>query len=501
MTGLKFDYDLIVIGGGSGGLAAAKEASKLGKKVVLFDYVKPSTQGTKWGLGGTCVNVGCVPKKLMHYSGKVSNLIHNDSGSFGIKTSSHFDWGKLVETIRNHIRMLNFSYRTGLRVNGVVYINSLAKLEDAHSVSYDNNGNHTVITGRHILLATGGRPLIPESVPGALQHAITSDDIFYLQKAPGKTLVVGASYIGLETAGFLTELNFDTTVSMRSIALRGFDRLCSEKVVDYMKSTGTKFKTGVIPINIEKVNNLLKVTFSDGTNEEYDTVMYATGRYPDVKDLNLSNVGVNVNEFGKIIAPKDVTSVPSIFAIGDIVEGRPELTPVAIRAGVLLARRLYAGSDEYIDYDYIPTTVFTPIEYGHVGLSSEAATARYGEDDVEEFLSEFTTLEVAASHREKPEYLRENEMDFSLPPNCLSKLIVVKSLGNRVVGFHFVGPNAGEITQGFSLAIKLGATKSDFDNMIGIHPTDAESFAYLEITKRSGESYVASGGCGGGKCG
>ncbi|KAF7457129.1 thioredoxin reductase [Cryptosporidium felis] len=501
MADLKFMYDLIVIGGGSGGMAAAKEAASLGKKVVLFDYVKPSTQGTRWGIGGTCVNVGCVPKKLMHYSALISSSLHHDAPKFGHKITWSFEWDKLVETVRNHVRMLNFTFRTSLRVGNVEYINALAKLLDAHSVEYEEKGEKTVITSRYILLATGGRPSIPETVPGAIQFAITSDDIFSLPRTPGKTLVVGASYIGLETAGFLNELKFDTTVAMRSIPLRGFDRQCSEKVVEYMKSIGTKFLVGVVPINIEKRDGKLSVTFSDGSNEEFDTVLYATGRYPDVKGLNLHSVGVKLSESGKIIAPKDATSVPSIFAVGDIVEGRPELTPVAVRAGVLLSKRLFGNSNEYIDYDFVPTTVFTPIEYGHVGLSSEAAIAKYGEEDIEEYLSEFTTLEIAAAHREKREDLRENEMDFALPPNCLSKLIVVKSLGEKVVGFHFVGPNAGEITQGFSLAIKVGVTKKDFDEMIGIHPTDAESFGILEVTRRSGESFLVSGGCGGGKCG
>ncbi|KAJ1604461.1 thioredoxin reductase 1 [Cryptosporidium canis] len=502
MADLKFMYDFVVIGGGSGGMAAAKEAAKHGKKVALFDYVKPSTQGTKWGLGGTCVNVGCVPKKLMHYSALMSANIHYDAPSFGHKINSSFEWSKLVETVRNHIRMLNFSYRTGLRVGNVEYINALAKLVDAHSVEYESNGQKNVITSRYILLATGGRPSVPETVPGALQYAITSDDIFSLAISPGKTLVVGASYIGLETAGFLNELKFDTTVAMRSIPLRGFDRQCSEKVVEYMKALGTKFLVGVVPIRIEKTDvGKLKVSFSDGSVDEFETVLYATGRNPDVKGLNLEAVGVETTSSGKIIAPNDTTSVPSIFAVGDIVDGRPELTPVAIKAGILLARRLFAGQDEFIDYDFIPTTVFTPIEYGHVGLSSEAAITKYGQDDVEEYLSEFTTLEVAAAHREKQEHLRDNEFDFSLPPNCLAKLVVVKSQGDKVVGFHFVGPNAGEITQGFSLAIKLGATKKDFDDMIGIHPTDAEAFGILDITRRSGESFVASGGCGGGKCG
>ncbi|OII75895.1 thioredoxin reductase [Cryptosporidium andersoni] len=498
---LSFMYDLIVIGGGSGGLAAAKEAARLGKKVVLFDYVKPSTQGTKWGLGGTCVNVGCVPKKLIHYAANMGTILHHDTSNYGFDVTSTFRWSNLIQTVQNHVKSLNFSYRTGLFSSGVEYINSLANLEDRHTVLFERNGEVMKYTTEHILIAVGGRPNVPENVPGALEYAITSDDIFSLSKSPGKTLIVGASYIGLETAGFLTELGFEAIVAVRSIPLRGFDRQCSEKVVSMMKEYGTKFLEGVVPINIEKIDDKLKVVFSNAYTEQFDTVIYATGRYPDTKYLKLNEIGVYLTPNNKIIAPNDTTNIPNIHAIGDVVDGRPELTPVAIKAGILLARRLFGDSKEFIDYKYIPTTIFTPTEYGSIGYSSEAAIAEYGEDDIEEYLFEFTTLEIAASHRYKVESSRIDSGDFYMSPNSFAKLITVKSLDNKVVGFHFVGLNAGEITQGFSLAIKLGAKKSDFDSMIGIHPTDAEVFSDLSITRRSGESFIATGGCGGGKCG
>lgn len=230
-------------------------------------------------------------------------------------------------------------------------------------------------------------------------------------------------------------------------------------------------------------------------DEVYDTVLYATGRGADTQGLNLKSAGVEALSKGTIQTnERDQTNVENIFAIGDVSEGRPELTPVAIQAGQLLARRLFGKGSALMDYTGVPTTVFTPFEYGIVGLSEEDARKKFN-GDIAVYLSEFTTLEIGAAHRK----LHGTDEDF--PTNCLSKLVCVKSENNRVVGFHFVGPNAGEITQGFALALKLGATKSDFDDVVGIHPTDAESFASLEVEKYTGEEWESSGGCGGGKCG
>uniref|UniRef100_A0A0G4FIK1 Thioredoxin reductase n=1 Tax=Chromera velia CCMP2878 TaxID=1169474 RepID=A0A0G4FIK1_9ALVE len=507
-----YDYDLAVIGGGSGGMAAAKEAARLGAKVVLFDYVKPSTQGTKWGLGGTCVNVGCVPKKLMHYAGLMGPILHHDAQKFGWKLApdaSH-DWGKLVETVQNHIRQLNFSYRSGLRGTGVNYLNALATFQGPNEIAYTQKGEEKTLSAKNILIATGGRPNLPSDIPGARELAITSDDIFSMKKSPGKTLVVGGAYIALETAGFLTELGYDVSVSFRSILLRGFDRQCAEKIGNTMRLLGTKFlPAGTLPSKMEKEGDggKIRVHFKgkDGeTSEEvYDTVLYATGRTADLAGLSLGNAGVVADpSSGKLdVDDGEATNVPNIFAVGDILKGRPELTPVAIRAGELLARRLFAGSTEKMNWDLIATTVFTPAEYGSVGLSEEEAVKRWGRDDIETYLLEFTSLEMAAAHRQKDPSLRADDFDVDIGANALSKLVVRRSEDEKVVGFHYVGPNAGEITQGFAVAMRLGAKKRDLDGTIGIHPTDAESLVQLDITGSSGESYLAAGGCGGGKCG
>eukprot|EP00276_Gloeochaete_wittrockiana_P007253 CAMPEP_0184657344 /NCGR_PEP_ID=MMETSP0308-20130426/19026_1 /TAXON_ID=38269 /ORGANISM="Gloeochaete witrockiana, Strain SAG 46.84" /LENGTH=509 /DNA_ID=CAMNT_0027095079 /DNA_START=241 /DNA_END=1770 /DNA_ORIENTATION=- len=502
-----YDFDLVVIGGGSGGMATAKEAASLGVKVAMFDFVKPSTQNTKWGLGGTCVNVGCVPKKIMHYAGLIGASFH-DAHELGWSVEPQHSWEQLVHTVQNHVRSLNFSYRVGLTSAAVKYINALARFSGPHAVSYSLQGEEKTITAKYIVIAVGGRPTIPTDVPGALELAITSDDIFSLKRAPGKTLCIGGGYVSLEVAGFLTELGYPTTVAVRSIVLRGFDRQCSEKVASLMAEMGTRFMYEVTPSQLVKLpSGQIEVTFVKvGTNEivttdAFDTVLFATGRHADVAGINLEAAGVVTLKSGKIAVNDERTNVPHIFAIGDVIETRQELTPVAIKTGEMLARRLFAGSTQVLDYQLVPTTVFTPIEYGSVGYSEEDAQQKFGAENVDAYLQEFMTLELTAAHRKKHPSVIVDEFDDALQPACLAKLVVLKSENEKVVGMHFVGPNAGEVTQGFALAVKLGATKKDFDNLVGIHPTDAEVFTQLSITRSSGEDFRAKGGCGGGKCG
>ncbi|GAB5370715.1 hypothetical protein AAMO2058_001516900 [Amorphochlora amoebiformis] len=531
------DYDLAVIGGGSGGLAAAKEAASLGARVVLFDYVKPSTQGTTWGLGGTCVNVGCVPKKLMHYASLLSESL-SDAKKYGWEfEGGRHNWDTMRDRVQSHVKSLNFGYKVGLRKAGVNYMNALAKLDGNGRVLYTlKSGTQGNITAKHILLAVGGRPRIPKDVPGAEEDVPgaeedvpgaeedvpgaeedvpgaeedvpgAEEDIPGAEEGPSSILIIGGSYIALETAGFLTHFGVDTHVAVRSHVLRGFDRQCAEKIKSHMEATGTQFWDSWVPIRLQKMpTGDIEATLrhSNGSiyTKVYDRVMFATGRRPDIANLGLDKVGITPTENGKLSAKPYGSLDTGLHAVGDIVEGGLELTPVAIRQGEILARRLFGASNEdELDYEKVATTVFTPMEYGCVGLSEEAARERYGEHDVEVFLSEFSTLELAAAHRSKAERARKDKYDTEIGPSCLSKLVCIKSQDMKVAGFHFVGPNAGEITQGFALAVLLGAKKRDFDRMVGIHPTDAESFAALHITKSSGESWVAAGGCGGGKCG
>ncbi len=385
-----------------------------------------------------------------------------------------------------------------------------------------------------MLLATGGRPHVP-NIPGK-ELAITSDDIFWRRDPPGKTLCIGASYISLETAGFLHEMGYDVTIMVRSILLRGFDRECSNFVGDYMEKTGVKFLKEMIPKKLEKYGEKqIKVTYGPakpGEGEEekdseysdiFDTVMFATGnlallpcffspflkfigRKTRLDGMNLDKTGVEVLSNGFINVNNEQTNVPNIFAVGDLVNATPELTPVAIQAGKLLSKRLFAGSKTLMDYVFVATTVFTPLEYSCCGYSEDEALEVYGDEDIEIYHEKSNPLEHYSTHRVDKD---GNEMLNTQ----FVKIICVKSENERIVGFHYCGPNAGEVMQGFSLALKfcfpfflphfekslfqfpkyrMGATKAMLDNVVGIHPTSAERFTTLNITKASGESAEAS---------
>ncbi len=351
----SYDYDCIVIGGGSGGLACAKEIAAheiSGRKikVACLDYVKPSPQGTTWGLGGTCVNVGCIPKKLMHTAAILGEL-NQHSISYGWETKpthdmSH-DWSTLRQNVQDHIKGTNFGYRVQLREKGVTYLNKLGKFIDAHTLEVtDKKGRTEQITAARFVVAVGGRPN-DLHVPGG-EHAISSDDLFSLDNAPGKTCVVGAGYVALECGGFINGLHQgEVQICVRSVPLRGFDREIVDKVIDEMKRMGNNFKIGVLPQSIEKqANGKLKVIFTDGTEDTFDTVLVATGRYADTDKLGLKDM-VKINpKNGKLICTNEQTSLEHIYAIGDVVDDAPELTPVAIAAGRLLAKRLFGNGQE-----------------------------------------------------------------------------------------------------------------------------------------------------------
>jgi thioredoxin reductase (NADPH) len=491
----SYDYDLVILGGGSGGLAASKEAAKLGARVAVLDYVKPSPAGSKWGLGGTCVNVGCIPKKLMHNAALLNTNYIHDQPHYGIGVTSEsieknyvmtsdnespqHSWDMLKQNVQNHIRGLNFKYRVDLREKEVTYLNLLGKFVDGHTLeTVDKKGNVGQITFSRAMIAVGGRPTPLNCEGGEL--AISSDDIFSLDNDPGKVLCVGASYISLECAGFLRGIGKDVTVAVRSILLRGFDRECATLIGDFMKSEGIVFREEVVPTKLEKVGEKIKVTFSNGESDEYDTVLAAIGRSGDTAKLGLENVGIAVNpKNSKISAKFEQTSVPNIYVIGDVMDGCPELTPVAIHAGKALSRRLFGGSTQAMDYRNICTTVFTPLEYGTVGYSEDDALAEFGEESVTVYHKYFIPLEWSLSPS------RGEHQGF-----C--KAIVHKHT-DKVLGLHYLGPNAGEVMQGFGTAMKLGCKFEDIIETVGIHPTTAEEFTMLAITKESGEDAAASG--------
>ncbi|KAM6121202.1 thioredoxin reductase 3 isoform 2-T2 [Pterocles gutturalis] len=446
-----YDYDLIIIGGGSGGLACSKEAASLGKKVMVLDYVVPTPLGTSW-------------------------VKHN--------------WEVMVEAIQNYIGSLNWGYRVSLREKSVTYLNSYGEFVEPHKIKATNRkGQVTYHTAETFVLATGERPRYL-GIPGDKEYCITSDDLFSLPYCPGKTLVVGASYVALECAGFLAGLGLDVTVMVRSILLRGFDQEMAEKVGAHMETHSVKFIRKFVPVQVEQLEQgmpgRLKVTAksTEGPEifeEEYNTVLIAIGRDACTRNIGLQTIGVKINEKnGKVpVNDEEQTNVPYVYAIGDILDGKLELTPVAIQAGKLLARRLYGGSSTKCDYINVPTTVFTPLEYGSCGLAEERAIEDYGKQNLEVYHTLFWPLEWTVPGRDNN--------------TCYAKIICNKLDNNRVIGFHVLGPNAGEITQGFAAAIKCGLTKELLDETIGIHPTCGEVFTTMDITKSSGQDITQRG--------
>ncbi|GIL79383.1 hypothetical protein Vretifemale_8743, partial [Volvox reticuliferus] len=490
----EYEWDLVVIGGGSGGLACAKEAANLGKRVCLLDYVVPSPQGTSWGLGGTCVNVGCIPKKLFHQAGLLGEGF-SDARSFGWKLpeGAELDWEALVMGVQSHIGSLNWGYRVALREASVKYLNAKGSFVDPHTVeAVEHNGTTLTLKAERIVIAVGGRPKYL-GVPGDRELCLTSDDVFSRSAKPGRTLVVGASYIALECAGFLHALGFPVAVMARSIFLRGFDQEIAEMIGRDLERRGVRIIRPAVPTAFARDGEQVRCTFKNldfglEISESFDTVLLAVGRDACTSDLGLDRAGVIVDpRSGKIPVVAEQTNVPWIYAIGDVLENRQELTPVAIKAGVRLARRLYAGGMLQMDYDAVPTTVFTPLEYGCVGYSEEAATTKYGEENIEIYVSHLKPLEWTLNHE------KLNGQPVRNDSSVYCKLITNSADKERVVGVHYVGPNAGEIIQGMAIAVKAGATKADFDDCIGIHPTVAEEFTILEVTKRSGKSSLKKG--------
>uniref|UniRef100_A0AAY4BKJ3 Thioredoxin-disulfide reductase n=1 Tax=Denticeps clupeoides TaxID=299321 RepID=A0AAY4BKJ3_9TELE len=431
-----YDYDIVVIGGGSGGLACSKEAAQLGKKVAVLDYVEPSAKGTKWGLGGTCVNVGCIPKKLMHQAALLGSAV-KDGQKYGIR--SHQQRIHVIRGVTAEISAF------------VVYVKSDKNVIKTSQVS-------GVVRTLCFLLS---------QVPGAVEYGITN--------------------VALECAGFLTGVGLDTTVMVRSIGLRGFDQQMAGLVTDYMEAYGTKFAWKCVPKKVEKLpSGTLQVTWTDMLSKRdecdtFDTVLWAVGRAPETQHLGLEKAGVQINqETGKIVVgPDEATSVPNIYAIGDISQGRPELTPTAIKAGKLLARRLARQASEFMNYDNVPTTVFTPLEYSCVGLSEQEAELRHGKDAIEVFHAFYKPLEFTVAERDASQ--------------CYIKVVCLRGGDQRILGMHFTGPNAGEVTQGFALGFQCGATYPHLLNTVGIHPTSAEELTKVHITKRSGLDATVTG--------
>lgn len=451
---MTFDYDLFVIGGGSGGVRAARFAAGFGARVGLAE--------SRY-LGGTCVNVGCVPKKFLVYGAH----FHEDfqvAAAYGWRAEvPRFDWPTLIENKNREIERLNGIYRKLLVNSGVTVFDAHASLLDANSLQV---GDRT-IRARHILIATGGWPQLPD-IPGK-EHAISSNEAFFLKALPRRVLVVGGGYIAVEFASIFRGLGAQVSQLYRGeLFLRGFDRSVREHLREEMTHKGIDLQFNADIVRIDRQpDGSLAARLKDGRVLEADCVFYATGRRPMLDGLGLERTAVRLDERGHIAVDMHFqTAEPSIHAIGDVV-GRAALTPVALAEGMALARKLFRH-EEYqpLDYSLIPTAVFSLPTIGTVGLSEEAARA--------------------AGHRLRIFESRFRPMKLTLTPNperTLMKL-VVDADSDRVLGCHMVGPEAGEIIQGLAVAMKAGATKRIFDETLGIHPTAAEEFVTLRTLAR-----------------
>ena len=444
---LDFQYDLFVIGAGSGGVRAARMSAAMGAKVAIAEDLY---------LGGTCVNVGCVPKKLFVYASQYSELIDHASGFGWSIGKTEFNWQQLVQNKNTEIERLNGIYQRILDKSGAELIRGRASFVDQHTVEV----NQQQYTAKNILIATGGWPHIPE-IEGK-EFIITSNEVFYLDELPKSITIVGGGYIAVEFAGIFNGLGVDTTLVYRGpLFLRGFDDDIRQHLAKEMQNKGIKLLFDTNITRIEQSNEQYKCELSQGKPIETDLVMYATGRKPNIKNLGLENVNVKINNNNAIVVNDHFqTSVDHIYAIGDVID-RVQLTPVALAEGMYLSNYLFGDINSAVNYDNIPTAVFSQPNIGTVGLTENEARERF--DQIEIFKSIFTPMKLSLSE--------DTEKTFM-------KLIVDKST-DKVIGAHMVGPDAGEIIQGIGIAIKTGATKSDFDKTIGIHPTTAEEFVTM----------------------
>jgi glutathione reductase (NADPH) len=441
---VSYDYDLYTIGGGSAGVRASRISATMGVRVAIAESDR---------FGGTCVNVGCIPKKLFSYAAHFREDFEV-ARSFGWSADEpRFDWATLLANKNREIARLNGVYEKLLRDAGVTIHRGRASVRDAHTVEVDGQA----YTARHILVATGGWPQVP-AIAGR-EHAITSNEVFFLDRLPRRALMVGGGYIAVEFASILNGLGVETTLAYRGVhLLRGFDAELGTHLAAEMAKKGVRIRLQANPVRIEPDRT---VVFADGTSEQYDLVMFATGRRPNTASLGLERAGVALAEDGAVrVDAYSKSSVDSIWAIGDVTN-RLNLTPVATAEGMWLARTLFGNEPTPVDHENVPTAVFSDPNVSTVGLSEETARGRFAAVGV--YKSSFRALKHTLGDRNEKTFMK----------------LVVDGASQRVVGAHMVGPDAGEIIQGIAIAVKLGATKAQLDATIGIHPTAAEEFVTL----------------------
>ncbi|XP_059181604.1 thioredoxin reductase 1, cytoplasmic-like isoform X2 [Centropristis striata] len=500
-----YDYDLLVIGGGSGGLAVAQEAAGLRRKVLILDLVAPSPRGTKRELGGSSYNMDNIRKFLQQAS--LLGTAIQDSQKYGWRLKEHVchGWSELVEAVQEQVKTRSSELKRELKTCGVFYLNAHGELVGPHKVEVtDVYGRKRCLTAESIVIATGDRPQYL-GIPGDKEYCLTSEDLLSLPQPPGRTLVVGGSAEGLECAGFLFGLGLPVTVMLQPELLPGFDQKMAQMIENHMTVGGVDFLYHCSLTKVELTESCtkdavsgdsatpqqvsrgsLRVTFiskeGQTKQEDFDTVLLAVGRKAFTSDIGLERVGVLCSQDGGILVnEKDQTSVERIYAIGSVQHGRPSTTGLSVHAGTLLARRLFREDSLLCDYTSVPTVVLTPLEYAACGLSEEKANLTFGEASVEVYHNNYWPLEWTLPARNKY--------------SCYIKVICHIPDNERVVGLHVMGPNAGDILQGFVTAMKCGLTKQQLDATVGIHPGSAQWFTTLTQTRRMTEAMTMRGNC------
>ncbi|MDG2047717.1 MAG: glutathione-disulfide reductase [Halioglobus sp.] len=443
----NFDYDLFVIGAGSGGVRAARMSAGFGARVAIAEDRY---------MGGTCVNVGCVPKKLYVYAAEYGKGFHDAQGFGWESTEPHFDWATLRDNKQTEISRLNSIYRNLLTDANAQLIDGKASIVDAHTVAV---GTKHYTAGK-ILLATGGWPHIPDFE--GHEYALSSNEIFDLDRFPERLVIVGGGYIAVEFAGIFNRLGAKTTQLYRGpLFLRGFDSDIRAHAAQEIRKSGIDLRFEINVQSITPDSDALNVTLTDGSELQADAVLCATGRKANLDGLGLKNVDIRLSQRGAVEVDEFFcTSEPTIFALGDVTGGI-ELTPVALAQGMAFARRNFGSREQQVDYDFIPTAVFCQPTIGTVGFTEEEAHARFG--DIRLFKSSFRPMKHTLSGRDEKAFMK----------------IVVDASTDRVVGVHMMGPDAAEILQGIAIAMRAGATKAIFDTTIGIHPTTAEELVTM----------------------
>ncbi|WP_270333313.1 glutathione-disulfide reductase [Streptococcus salivarius] len=446
------EYDYIVIGAGSGGIASANRAAMHGAKVILFEGKE---------VGGTCVNVGCVPKKVMWYGAQVAETLHRYAGEYGFDvTINKFDFATLKANRQAYIDRIHGSYERGFDNNGVERVYEYARFIDPHTVEVAGER----YTAPLILIATGGHALYP-NIPGS-EYGITSDGFFELDEVPKRTAVIGAGYIAVEVAGVLNALGSDTHLFVRKDRpLRTFDKDIVDVLVDEMAKSGPTLHTHANATEVVKnADDSLTISFDNGETITVDCLIWAIGRAANTSGFGLEKTGVKLTEKGTIYSDEfENTSVPGIYALGDVT-GKLDLTPVAVKAGRQLSERLFNNkADAKLDYTDVATVVFSHPVIGSVGLTEEKAIAKYGEENIKVYKSSFTPMYTALGDNRQPSTMK----------------LVTLGEDEKIIGLHGIGYGVDEMIQGFSVAIKMGATKADFDNTVAIHPTGSEEFVTM----------------------